>query len=563
MLTHLNIRNFAIADQIDIELSPGMTAITGETGAGKSIILDALGYTLGNRADAGVVRHGSERAEISASFDISKIKEATTWLDEQELSEGNECVLRRIITAEGRSRAFINGQSVPLQQLKQLGDLLLDLHSQHEHHSLMKTDTHRRLLDEFASHQSLVDRVTSAYQAWRRLYQKLHQAQNQQQDQDARVQLLRYQIQELSELDLQPGEVESLEQEQKKLANGEQILTTCQQVSDLCEGDSDGFSNSLLTSIQQCSQKLASLDLDELTETRQLFSDASIQLEEAISNLSRFQSDFELDAERLQFVNERLSVLYDLARKHQVKTEQLPEKLKTLEEELEQLAAHESSLQEWQQQLEQLYQQYQQLCQQLSQQRQHAAKKFDQRVTEQMQHLSLKGAKLETRLTPLSEDRFAAFGMEDVEFLVITNPGQPAQPLNKIASGGELSRISLAIQIISAENSRIPTLIFDEVDVGISGGTSELVGRMLRHLGEQGQVLCVTHQPQVASQGHQHLRVSKELLEGTNTMTRVKLEHLSEQDRIDEVARLLGGLQITDQTMAHAREMVVHGQLAH
>lgn len=556
MLSHLTIRNLAITESIDIEFKSGMSAITGETGAGKSILIDSLGYALGNRADSNLVRQGAERAEIIAEFDVSEISSAKEWLVEQDLSEGNECILRRTISREGRSRAFINGQTVPVQQLKQLGNLLLDLHSQHEHHSLMNTETQRRLLDEFAGHTPLVDEVTVAYQQWRKLYKRVSDANTQQEEKEAKIQLLRYQVEELDSLDLQEGELDTLEAEQNLLSQGEEILRTLGQVNDICTAEESG----VVEQIRYCSQSITKLQNSAIESLSQQMVDIQIQLEECLSEMNLFTDRFELDDERLLEINERLSTIYDLARKHQIPANELVNTHLNLKKELRQATDSGVSLEQDLARLEKIKKKYDRVCAQLTTRRHQAATHFEKLITEQMQQLSLVGAKLQVTLKPLQNDRFAAFGSEDIEYLIQTNPGQPAGPLHKVASGGELSRISLAIQVICAENSQIPTLVFDEVDVGISGGTSELVGRMLRHLGNRGQVICVTHQPQVSSLAHQHMKVSKLI---SNNQTRTKMDWLSDSERTQELARLLGGIEITGQTIAHAEEMLTLGQIEH
>jgi len=556
MLTHLTIRNLAITESIDIEFKKGMSAITGETGAGKSILIDSLGYALGNRADSNLVRTGADRAEIVAEFDISNITSAINWLEDQDLSNGHECILRRTISKEGRSRAFINGQTVPVQQLKQLGNLLIDLHSQHEHHSLMQPETQRKLLDEFAGHMPLVNQVTEIYQQWRKLNKAVSTAKTQQEDKEAKIQLLSYQLEELENLNLQTGDIETLENEQKLLSQGEEILKTLGQVNDICESDESG----VVEQIRYCVQAISKLQNPATENLGQQMLDIQILLEECVSDISSFTDRFELDDARLTEVNDRLSLIYNLARKHQINPQDITEFHQRIIAELSEAKASERSFEDDLERLSDIQSQYKNICQQLTTRRNQAAHHFSTLVTEQMQQLSLTGAKLEVKIQPLQSDRFAAFGSEDIEFHIQTNPGQPAGPLNKVASGGELSRISLAIQVICAENSQIPTLVFDEVDVGISGGTSELVGRMLRLLGNQGQVLCVTHQPQVSSLAHQHMKVSKHF---TKDQTRTQMEWLDESDRTKELARLLGGIEITGQTLAHAEEMLNLGQIEH
>ncbi len=558
MLSQLTIQNFAITAYADIELAPGMTAITGETGAGKSIMLDALGYALGNRADSAVVKAGTERAEICAIFDISQVPDAGKWLKSQELQDGDEVSVRRIITAEGRSRGYINGQTVPLQQLKELGKYLLDLHSQHEHQFLMRSENHRKILDNFAGHQSLVAEVTQSYQQWHKCKKELQKLQSQEDDIQSKSQLLQYQLNELDHLGLQENELIELEQEQKRLSNGEILLNSLNHATRLLDGeDSEQGANQL---VQQVLNLLEELSEPSLKDTTENLESARILLEESLDGICRFQNSFELDEARLAEVDERLGVIYDLSRKHKVKPENLYSTWNQLKQELNGLNSSQNSMEELEHNLEKLESRHLSLCQKLTSSRQKAIKRLDKLVSEQMQILSLKGAGLQTKLSNFEDGRFSAYGMEDVEFYIQTNPGQPAQPLSKSASGGELSRISLAIQVISAESSDIPTLVFDEVDVGISGGTAEIVGRLLRHLGKKGQVLCVTHQPQVASQAHQHLKVEKSQ---TKKDTHVQVSSLAESHRVEEIARMLGGVTITDQTLAHAQEMVSLGQMEH
>ena len=556
MLTHLTIRNLAITESLSIEFQSGMSAITGETGAGKSILVDGLGYVLGNRADSGLVRQGAERAEIVAEFDVTKITAARAWLEAQDLSDGIDCILRRTISREGRSRAMINGQPVPLQQMKQLGNLLLDLHSQHEHHSLMDSDTQRRLVDEFAGHLPLVAEVSEAYQQWRLLNKRVTEATSASSEREARMQLLRYQVEELDRVNLQDGELDALETEQSLLSHGEAVIQALAEITDLCQSDEAG----VMRQLRHGAHLLSKVPSPAVAPFADQLNNVLIQLDECLHDVEHFVDRFELDDVRLTQVNDRLSSIYELARKHQIQTDQLRDLHLQLKAELAETEASLGSLEEDQAALEATKQVYQNLCQQLTTKRTQASRHFETLVTEQMQELALTGAKLEVAIRPLSSDRFTAHGSEDMLFLVQTNPGQPAGPLAKIASGGELSRISLAIQVICAENSEIPTLVFDEVDVGVSGATSELVGRMLRHLGNKGQVLCVTHQPQVSSLAHQHMKVSKH---HDNNHTKTGVSWLSPSERAQELARLLGGVEITHQTLAHAEEMLSMGQTAH
>ncbi|MGK0499931.1 MAG: DNA repair protein RecN (Recombination protein N) [Oceanicoccus sp.] len=553
MLAHLSINNFAIADQLDMEFNRGMTVITGETGAGKSIMLDALGLALGDRADPKVVRQGSERADIHACFDISHVSEAKQWLQERDLLVGDECLLRRIITAEGRSRGFINGRPATLQDLKTIGGMLIDIHNQHAHQSLLNKEQQRRLLDEYANLGSLSAEIKTVSKQHHKLQQRLSLLEANRDEQSARAQLLGYQVEELDKLDMQKDELNKLEQEQKQLANGEQIMQACQHTIALCnEGELNVVSilNQALRSLGDIPAKS-----NTLSEAEQLLKSALIQTEEASLELQHHLDGFELDPARLQLVESRLSTIYDIARKHHIRPEQLPELHQSLLDELTGIAGSDGEIEQLQQQLAQLLEQYQTLATKLSKKRKTAANKLQKQVEKQLADLAMANCQFTIALNSKDDSQPQQNGGEDIAFLVSTNPGQPAQSLAKIASGGELSRISLAIQVATAKTSAIPTLVFDEVDVGIGGATAEVVGNLLQELGDRGQVLCVTHQAQVASKGHQHLYVSKT---ASKKAVSTQLAQLDEQQKIEEIARMLGGIAITDQSLAHAKEMLAH-----
>ncbi|MCE0761081.1 DNA repair protein RecN [Marinobacter sp. G11] len=558
MLIQLTVSNYAIAERVELQFSKGMTALTGETGAGKSIVLDALGLAMGGRADAGAVRHGAERADINASFDISRIPEARQWLEAHELDDKEDCILRRTIRKDGRSKAFINGQPCPLSQLKELGGLLMDIHSQHQHQSLLRKDTHRKLLDEFAGAEQLADQARTAWKAWNATRQKLEQRRHNADEAEARLQLLRYQVEELDRLALEDGEQEALEQEQAQLSQADAVLHSSHQAALLCTEDDTSAAALVRQALQQLEQ--LPLEVPALADTLQMLNEAQIQISEAGDNLRRFVDDYEADPARLAEVEERLSAIYQMARKHRITPEELPELHQRLAAELAELDGGEGSLEQLEAELENLRQQFDELAAQLSAKREQAAMELDQRVARELAQLSMPNMQFVTHLSGNADNEPAPHGMEDIEFLVSANPGQPARPLAKVASGGELSRISLAIQVVVAQTSTTPTLVFDEVDVGIGGGTAEVVGRLLRSLGDNGQVLCVTHLPQVAAQCHQHLFVSK-FTEKEATYSRI--EALDDQGRISEVARMLGGVDMTEHTIAHAREMFVKGQATH
>lgn len=553
MLVHLSVHNYAIVEHLDLELARGMSVITGETGAGKSIMLDALGLTLGDRADSGVVRPGADKADILATFDLSDIPEARTWLAERDLDTDGPCILRRVITAEGRSRGYINGTPCPLGDLKALGELLIDIHSQHEHQSLLKTDTHRRLLDEYAGATDLARQVQLAAQRWRQTRQELERLSNSGDEQRAQHQLLSYQLEELENLNLGENELELLEQEHKNLTNAEALFGICRQVIDHCsESDSGNVLSALtvslnrLTAVQNAPKALA--------EAANMIASAQIQVEEAVGELNRFLDHFDADPARLQQLEERLDALYTLARKHRVHPSELADLQQRLMEELEGLNANDESIARLGDELAAFARHYQEKASELSRLRQQVATQLAGAVELEIQRLGMPGGRFSIELRPNSGEDLLPQGLEQVELLVSANPGQPLKALAKVASGGELSRISLAIQVITAQTSRIPTLVFDEVDVGIGGPTAEIVGQLLRRLGERGQVLTVTHLPQVAAQGHHHLFVHKVR---NSDATHTAVASLGKRERVEEVARMLGGIDLTKESLAHARKMVV------
>jgi DNA repair protein RecN (Recombination protein N) len=555
MLRHLHIRNFAIVDSLEIDFGPGMSVLSGETGAGKSILLDALGLTLGDRADSGVLRHGTERAEIGAEFDISNLSEVSAWLEEHELASDGECLLRRTIGSDGRSRGFINGQPVPIQSLKELGEQLVDIHGQHAHQSLLKRDIQRRLLDAYAGQLELAKSVASQYRQWQQLQQEYDSLSKAASERDSRLELLRFQVEELEALKPAPGELAELDQEHSRLSNANRLLEGTQTTVNLLDAEEGQSASSVLEQSLRLLQELQAVDAS-LDNPLQLLNDATIQLKEAVSELRHYADGMELDPERLSQLEQRIADLHNLGRKHRVAPEELPELLQQLQKELDELNASDSRLQGMQAEIEKSRAHYDKLAVQLSKARTEAAKRLAAAVSANMQELGMGGGRFDIVLNPLDKGP-SANGLESVELLVSANPGQPLQPLNKVASGGELSRISLAIQVITASQEGIPTLIFDEVDVGIGGGVAEMVGRQLRKLGENRQVLCVTHQPQVASQGHHHFRISKE---SDGKETRTLVQPIDGDIRVEEVARMSGGVNITEQTLEHARQLISQAQ---
>jgi DNA repair protein RecN (Recombination protein N) len=556
MLSHIHVRNLAIVDEIEVELAAGMTALTGETGAGKSILVDALGLVLGDRADNSVIRHGCERAEITATFDSGDSSAASRWLQAQELDLEGECQLRRVISREGRSRGYINGRPVPVQSLREIGDLLVDIHGQHEHQSLLRSTVQRQLLDDYGGHRELLAEVRTLYEDWKVTQQQREAACLEDADRAARLDLLRYQSQELAALGLSVEEIETLDEEHARQANAGRLLDACQQGLAQLDDDDGSSVHALLNRTLDELAGLAHLD-SGLNETTTLLNEAVVLVQEAISSLQHYSERLEIDPQRLQWLEERIGILHDLARKHRCKPLDLPAVEMEINRSLEAIEHSDRQRADLDARLGKLEAAYLGAAQRLTRKRQQAAVAFGGEITTAMQTLGMAGGVFEVSVRPRADAAFGAQGLDAIEFLVSANPGQPVLPLNKVASGGELSRISLSIQVISAGSETIPTLIFDEVDTGIGGGVAEIVGQKLRALAKNRQVLCVTHLPQVAAQAHRQLQVSK--LAGENT-TRTSIRTLADEERIDELARMLGGMKITRQTREHAREMLEQGQ---
>ena len=556
MLKHIRIRNFAIIDHIDIEFHAGMTALTGETGAGKSILLGALGLMLGDRADSDNVRAGSSKSEISAEFDISKLEHIKHWLKEKELDTENDCLLRRRLSEDGRSRAFINSTPVPLQDLRELGEMLVDIHGQHEHQSLMRSDMQQQLLDDFGQHKSLLLELKTIYQQWKKTSSEFRQLQDDSKNRSDRLDLLRYQVGELDALSPVAGEYASLSDEHQRLANVDQLSASSQQaLLHLYDAD-DG------TIYSQLSQQISLLETaseadQQLTPASTMLNEALVQIEETASLLREYLSSLDNNPQRFNEVEARLGSLHDLARKHRVEPDQLHEVHAQLQQELNNLDHADENLEKLEKQTRELQQSYLTLANKLSKSRSQFAQTLNKEISNAMHTLGMAGGKFEILVKTDAQAGFSAHGLDVVEFTVSANAGQPCKPLAKVASGGELSRISLAIQMITAKQGRIPTLIFDEVDSGVGGGIAEIVGKHLRVLGDDRQVFCVTHLPQVASQAHQHMQVQKHM---ANDSTSTQIQLLSEKERVEEISRMLGGVEITKQTRAHAKEMLDKAQ---
>ena len=552
MLMNLQVRDFAIVDRIDLEFEPGMTVLTGETGAGKSILVDALGLVLGDRGSAQLVRDGAKRAEFAAEFDVSKLPAVAAWLEEQALELDGECLLRRVVNADGRSRAFINGNAVPLSQLKSLGELLLDIHGQHFHQSLGRKDIQRDLLDHFGG--LLDDRavVATHFIEWRTLNERLEQLLSAESERASRLDLLTFQLQELESLHVVGGEFEELGAERGRLQNSGRLAEgTIAALNNLFDSD-DGNANSLVADAQRSIEQLAEFDAS-LEPVAELLNGASIQISEAVDTLRRYAETIDMDPARRDEVEERLDAIQTVARKHRVEPDELPGLAESMQREHDELSNAEERGRELERQAEVAKQEYLASAKALSAARGKAAHSFAEAVTDAMHGLGMPGGVFEVALHPLDEENARPWGLEQVEFLISANPGQAPQSLAKVASGGELSRMSLAIQVIASDGSAIPTMVFDEVDSGVGGGVAEMVGRRLQELGADRQVLCVTHLPQVASLADQHFRISK-VTDGKTTRTQV--QPLEEEERIQELARMLGGVEITRKTLEHAAEML-------
>ncbi|QWE20361.1 DNA repair protein RecN [Polynucleobacter sp. AP-Kolm-20A-A1] len=553
MLQTISLRDFVIVDQLELDFSSGFTVLTGETGAGKSILLDALGLVLGERADSSQIREGSNRAEISALFriDPEQVKSFSQWLDEQGFpleDDGQSLLLKRTVESNGRSRAFINGSVATLVQLREAGDQLVDIHGQHAHQLLLKGGAQRELLDRHAGLLPLGIEVAQAFKTVADSRRRLEQAENAGQDIERERERLEWQLEELNELSPQEGEWTSIQSEHARLANGAKLIGGCQEAIEILS-DADNSLESSLTKVSGNVSALAEHD-PALADISQALESASIQLDEAIHGLNRYLQKLDLDPARLAQVEERMQALHGTARKYRIEVEGLPILLAETTERLEALTASQNidALRE-KVKLEEAA--YLKLAKQLSQKRSKAASELGKLVTDAMQDLSMAGGRLEIALTPLSEG--GSHGLEQIEFLVAGHAGSTPRPLAKVASGGELARISLAISVITSKASFTPTLIFDEVDAGIGGAVAETVGKLLHQLGQSHQILCVTHLPQVAAQGNHHLKVSKSQ-NAEKTVSQVQI--LGRAERVEEVARMLGGTTITDTTRRHARELL-------
>lgn len=554
MLLHLYIRDLAIVSHVDINFHAGMTVITGETGAGKSILLDALNLALGERREAQIVRPGSEKAEICATFDISKLPGAVLWLADLELAGDNnqQCIIRRLIYANGRSKAFINGTPVTSQQLRILAEHLVQIHGQHQHQLLLKPQEQLRMLDAFGQLDALVSKVKAAYLDWEKIYQQLQNL-NQQTHEQAQIDLLNYQISEIEALDLKENELDLLHTEQTRLAHGQSTIEELEKVLNVLQNGEANTSDAI-SQVMHIIRPLVS-KFPTLKNALECLNNADIQIKESIIELNHFCDGIEISPDRLRTVESRLEQIHQCARKHRVDANQLLAHFKMLCEKSKSFTAREESIKQLTIELSSAQKRYHQVATKLSVARNAAKQKLEAEVTSSINDLGMPGAIFKVDLVTQQEIVLRPSGYESVVYNLSANPGHPLQPLSKVASGGELSRVSLALELSIAKYWSTPCLVFDEVDVGISGKTGSIVGKALYRLSQMAQVLCVTHLPQVAAFGDNHIQVIKKR-DKEDTQSQIVI--LSEIERIEEVARMLGGLDVTEQARAHARELLAN-----
>ncbi|WGE88812.1 DNA repair protein RecN [Actinobacillus arthritidis] len=553
MLTQLTVNNFAIVRHLTLDLNEGMSVITGETGAGKSIAIDALSLCLGYRSESSMIRNGADKADITATFTMQPSSPAYLWLQQHELlDEDNpyECILRRMINQEGRSKAFVNNRPIPISQLRELGQYLIHLNGQHAPQLLLKSEYQLEVLDNYAGIHSLLNEMSSQYHRWKKLHQQVKNFRQHCQENEARKQLLQYQVDELDEFAIKQGEFEEMEETHSRLSNSEALTVLSQEVTDLLSENDLNIDSMLYKTIRHL-EDLVEMDASYQSALNML-NEALIQVQEASSEVSGLAGKIEQDPDLLNELDVRISKTIQLARKHHVLPENLWQHHSLLQDELQKLVDFAGNEEQLMAEEQAAYQQSIQLAEQIYLKRLEASKKLAEQVTTQIKHLSMENGEF---FIDVQHDvkKLSINGADFVEFNLRSNLGQQARPLVKIASGGELSRISLAVQVLTANKLSTPTIIFDEVDVGISGPTATTVGKLLRQLGKKCQVLCVTHLPQVASYGHHHFNVQKYV---ENNQTETQMSLLTQSERVQALARLLGGSKITDTVLANAQEML-------
>lgn len=553
MLTQIQINNLVTIQEVQLDFSTGTSIITGETGAGKSILIDAIELALGGRATSDVVRAGQEKADIALTFDISKLPEARDWLKHYDLDNNDGvCIIRRTINKDGRSRSYINGMPTTLQPLRELSELLISIHGQHEHQALLKSEAQRALLDRYAGHMDLVDKVHALADEYNEHAREIKELEKQSKDRKQHSEFLKFQLQELAELNLTPDEFHTLDLEHKQLAHSDELLQNMTQALNCLADNEEQNAIQCLHHAVQALEGVQRVD-PKIASWVESIKSAMINISDAEDELRRYLDNVALDPERLQTLEQRISLLFDMARKHKVAPQELYDLQQKLQKEYSELENSDERLNALKQELDLLEKHYHEVAHRLSQSRLKAAKRLADEITATIQELALPHGEFHVLFEMENFSHPLPNGMEKVIFEIKTNVGQDLQPLAKIASGGELSRISLAIHLATAEKHTIPSLIFDEVDVGIGGGTAEVVGRLIRRLGDSHQVLCITHAPQVAAQGHHHMRVEKHI---QNDVTYTRIHVLSQEEKVNELARMLGGMEITQKTLEHAKEML-------
>jgi len=552
MLTHLTLRNLALVERAEIEVDAGMTVLTGETGAGKSILIDALGLVIGERANINMLLAGADRAEVIAIFDLGDSPGPRAWLEERELDHENECILRRTIAGDGRSRAFINERPVPAQTLRGIGEMLVDIHGQHAHQSLLRRDTQRQILDDHGTHTKALRALKKAHARWQETRRALDQLDARGSDAESRLDFLNFQCEELASYEESLGDIEGLLLAHRRLSHGADIEKACAQSLERLHGEIGPAASDAIHAVLADLQAASAYD-DALDEPIALLQDARAQVDEAAGSLRRYLANISTDREALARMDGQVSKLHELARKHRVQLEELPQTLATLRAEIEFLDSASQRETDLRQTLAADHANYLKAAEKLTKARTKAAKSLAGALEAQIRGLGMETGKAHVKLTPADDSRPTAHGLDVIEFEFSANSGAPLRPLAQVASGGELSRIGLAIQVIAANETSVGTFIFDEVDTGIGGRLADIVGARLSELGANRQVLCVTHLPQVASHAAQHLRVSKRDEQG---VARTQVDSLGEQDRVQELARMLGGAEITERAIAHAKELL-------
>jgi DNA repair protein RecN (Recombination protein N) len=555
MLTHITVRNLAVVEDVSVDLETGMTSLTGETGAGKSMLVDALGLVLGDRADTNMIRNNAERAEIEAQFSLSDTPALHDWLLQHELDEDDSCHLRRTISRDGRSKAYINGRAAAISQLRELGALTIDIHGQHAHQSLLRPHTQRAIIDTMANNRPLLNDHRTAYKAWHQNNETLINLKTTATEQQAKVDLLRYQVEEMSSFTLTREYIDDLLQQQTVLANAADLIRAAEAGIDRLVENENGAAQDAINRTLIDLEKFEALS-PHFGAAVETLNAALINLDEAVDILRHYLDHADLDPDTLSQIETELTSLHDLARKHHIEIEQLPEHYELLQHELDNIVNADAHLEALENTVAEQKQHCHELAQQLHDRRTKTAKPLAEKITACMQGLAISSGHIQFNIEAVT-DKLTEFGFDQVRLMVSTNPGSPAGELGKVASGGELARISLAIQVVTAGQSGVPTLVFDEVDVGIGGGVAEVVGQYLRSLGSHRQVLCITHLAQVAAQAHHQLQVTKVQ---TQTSAAIRVDKLDTSQRIEEIARMLGGLNLTDKTRLHAEEMLTHAQ---